>query len=83
MQICAFLAQSNARVASLASKESAAGAGVAGGMADPVPPAPAPVDDDDEIRRKKAARAYENLKAFHAKKGWSGGQQAPALPNLS
>ena len=70
VQICAFLAHSNARVASLAAKGggTAAAGGAAGG--DGEQPAP-PHEDADEAQRKKAQRAYDNLKAFHAKKGWS------------
>ena len=93
MQICAFLAHSNARVASLAKSGGdgvgggGAGAvgGAAGGAADGVvggaegaaaaaaaAAAMAPsASEDDEAQRMKAERAYENLKAFHAKKGWS------------
>lgn len=65
VQICAFLAQSGARVQSLAAK---AGSSSAAG-------APAAAEDD-ETQREKAERAYANLKAFHAKKGWSSAHAA-------
>lgn len=73
VQICAFLAHSNARVASLAAKGGGgtAAAGGAAAAADGESPAVPANDDDDEAQRKKAQRAYDNLKAFHAKKGWS------------
>ena len=91
VQICAFLAHSNARVASLAKSGGDGGGagavgGAAGGAADGVvggaegaaaaaaaaAAAMAPsASEDDEAQRMKAERAYENLKAFHAKKGWS------------
>ena len=67
VQIAAFLAHSSARVASLAAKggsSSKDSGGAEGGGG----------DDDDEARRAKAQRAYEGLRAFHAKKGWSNAQ---------
>ena len=86
VQICAFLAM-NARVASLArsggggghARAGAAGAGAEAGAADAG--AAEPPEEDDEAMRKKAARAYENLKAFHAKKGW--GSEQPVPPQLT
>ena len=67
MQICAFLAHSNARVASLVAKGGAS-TGANGASAPPT----GPVEDlDDAAQRTKALRVYEQLKAFHQKKGWS------------
>ena len=58
VQICAFLAHSNARVASLVGKGGDTSAGADGAL-------------DDDAQRARALKTYENLKAFHAKKGWS------------
>ena len=63
VQICAFLAHSNARVASLVAK----GGGSAGASAPSVPAE----ELDDAAQRAKAQQTYEQLKAFHQKKGWS------------
>ncbi len=61
-QIAAFLSHSNARVASLVGSSSSAVGGGGGGAGDAAV----------EQQREKAKRAYEQLKAFHEKKGWHG-----------
>ena len=85
VQICAFLAYSKTRVASLAASAGPAtagggngGAAEGGGQAPGQPPLPVgglgASAEDDEARREKAQRAYANLKTFHAKKGWGSAQ---------
>jgi hypothetical protein len=76
VQICAFLAHSNARVKSLAGRASgqqlpppaAAVAQPGGGEA--VAGTPEDEDLDDAERQRRAQRSYESLKRFHDKKGW-------------
>ena len=71
MQITAFLAHSNARVASLAGGSSAKGGGAGGADGGASDGGGAGGADDDEAMRRKAQKAYEGLKAFHDKKGWN------------
>lgn len=72
VQITAFLSHSGARVASCAQQRGGGGGGggaAAVAAADAVEAA-TDADASIEATQEKAKRAYENLKAFHDKKGW-------------
>jgi len=63
VQIAAFLAQSNTRVAALLLRRGEGGGEGRDGATT--------ASTDGEQQREKAHEAYKSLKAFHAKKGWS------------
>jgi len=65
VQVTAFLSHSSARIASCMQK--AGGAAAAAAAASAEEPLTA---DSIAATQEKAKRAYENLKAFHDKKGW-------------
>ena len=76
VQVTAFLSHSSARVASCVRAAGASSGGGGGGAAaeGAAEGAAAAADADASIEamQEKAKRAYENLKAFHDKKGWGG-----------